>query len=64
MFKNPLKLSLLMISIFIIGVVATQTFKDGIDVSGFIRLVEWATLYVLPWKVCQNEEVDQSVHST
>lgn len=49
MFKNPLKLSLLMISIFIIGVVATQTFKDGIDVSGFIRLVEWATLYVLPW---------------
>ncbi|MEK3732427.1 MULTISPECIES: hypothetical protein [Paenibacillus] len=49
MFKNPLKLSLLMIGIFIIGVVATQTFKDGIDVSGFIRLVEWATLYVLPW---------------
>lgn len=49
MFKNPLKLSLLMIGIFVIGVVAPHTFKDGIDVSGFIRLVEWATLYVLPW---------------
>jgi len=49
MAKNPLKISIFMIGIFILCVVALKTFQNGLNLNGVIDFIEWVTLYILPW---------------